>query len=95
MVRIKRSVPSKKSKNKKGGLIPRISDGPFRFVNKVVNKGTGELGKFFKGLEKKKEAAKQLPLVVSMIDKLAKNNIIHDNKAANLKSKLTKYLNSL
>lgn len=38
-----------------------------------------------------KEAAQtQLPKVVSMIDKLAKHNIIHKNKAANLKSKLTK-----
>ncbi len=32
----------------------------------------------------------QLPNVVSMIDKLAKKGIIHKNKAANLKSKLTK-----
>ena len=30
-----------------------------------------------------------------MIDKLSKNNIIHKNKAANLKSKLTKKVNSL
>lgn len=38
-----------------------------------------------------KEAAQQeLPKVVSMIDKLAKRNIIHKNKAANLKSQLTK-----
>lgn len=37
-----------------------------------------------------KEAGKQLPLVASMIDKLAKRGIIHKNKAANLKSKLTK-----
>ncbi|APU67427.1 SSU ribosomal protein S20p [Christiangramia flava JLT2011] len=36
-----------------------------------------------------------LPSVVSMIDKLAKNNIIHDNKAANLKSKLTKHVAAL
>ena len=48
-----------------------------------------------KALEKKKEAEKQFPLVVSMIDKLAMNNIIHDNKAANLKSKLTKHLGAL
>jgi len=33
--------------------------------------------------------------VVSMIDKLAKNNIIHDNKAANLKSQLAKHVNAL
>ena len=30
--------------------------------------------------------------VISMLDKLAKNNIIHKNKAANLKSKLTKHV---
>ena len=37
-----------------------------------------------------KEAGDQLPLVASMIDKLAKRGVIHNNKAANLKSKLTK-----
>ena len=36
------------------------------------------------------EAGKQLPSVISMIDKLAKRGIIHKNKAANLKSKLSK-----
>ena len=34
------------------------------------------------------DAAKQLPEVISMIDKLAKRGIIHKNNAANLKSKL-------
>ena len=37
-----------------------------------------------------KAASDKLPLVSSMIDKLAKRGIIHKNKAANLKSKLTK-----
>ncbi|MCU0334098.1 MAG: 30S ribosomal protein S20 [Chitinophagaceae bacterium] len=37
----------------------------------------------------------QLPLVASQIDKLAKRGIIHKNKAANLKSKLAKHINSL
>ncbi len=36
------------------------------------------------------EAGKQFPEVASMIDKLAKRGIIHKNKAANLKSKLSK-----
>lgn len=36
------------------------------------------------------DASKKLPDVISMIDKLAKRGIIHKNKAANLKSKLTK-----
>ena len=63
--------------------------------NRFQHKTTRNTIRDFKALEKKKEAAKQLPLVVSMIDKLAKNNIIHDNKAANLKSKLTKHLSTL
>tara|TARA_B100001093_G_C26572140_1_gene903406 strand:+ start:52 stop:303 length:252 start_codon:yes stop_codon:yes gene_type:complete len=63
--------------------------------NRFQHKTTRNAIRDFKSLEKKKEAAKQLPLVVSMIDKLAKNNIIHDNKAANLKSKLTKHLSTL
>ncbi len=43
-----------------------------------------------------KEAAEALyPKVVSMIDKLAKKNIIHKNKASNLKSKLALHVNSL
>ncbi len=43
-----------------------------------------------------KEAANELyPKVVSMIDKLAKRNIIHKNKASNLKSSLALYINQL
>jgi small subunit ribosomal protein S20 len=41
------------------------------------------------------DAAKDLPATIAMIDKLAKSNIIHKNKAANLKSKLAKKVNSL
>jgi len=36
------------------------------------------------------EVTKQLPGVISMLDKLAKKKVIHKNKAANLKSKLMK-----
>ena len=36
------------------------------------------------------EVKKQIPVVASMLDKLAKKNVIHKNKAANLKSKLMK-----
>ena len=43
----------------------------------------------------KKEAEALLPSVMAMIDKLAKKNIIHDNKAANLKSKLAKHVVAL
>ena len=40
------------------------------------------------------EAKQSLPEVISMIDKLAKRNIIHKNKAANPKSKLMKKVNA-
>ena len=43
----------------------------------------------------KSAAAAALPKVTSMLDKLAKRNIIHRNKAANLKSKLTLMVNKL
>ena len=43
----------------------------------------------------KQEAETLFPGVVSMIDKLAKRNIIHDNKAANLKSQLAKHIAAL
>jgi len=43
----------------------------------------------------KDEAVKLYPAVQKMLDKLAKNNIIHKNKAANLKSSLAKQINKL
>ncbi len=43
----------------------------------------------------KSQAEAMLPKVYSMIDKLAKINVIHDNKAANLKSGLAVYINKL
>ncbi|MBO7408680.1 MAG: 30S ribosomal protein S20 [Paludibacteraceae bacterium] len=43
----------------------------------------------------KAAAAAALPKVSSLLDKLAKRNIIHRNKAANLKSKLAVYVNKL
>ena len=43
----------------------------------------------------KKSVKKLFPKVVSMIDKLAKNNIIHDNKAANLKANFAKHASGL
>jgi small subunit ribosomal protein S20 len=43
----------------------------------------------------KAEAAEMLPKVSAMLDKLAKTNVIHKNKAANLKSKLAKHINKL
>jgi small subunit ribosomal protein S20 len=43
----------------------------------------------------KEEAAVMLPKMNAMLDKLAKNNVIHKNKASNLKSSLVKHVNGL
>ena len=43
----------------------------------------------------KDEAIKLFPTVQKMLDKLAKTNIIHANKAANLKSSLAQHINKL
>ena len=43
----------------------------------------------------KEEAAALYVKVSSMLDKLAKKNVIHKNKAANLKSKLALHVNKL
>ncbi|MBL7891236.1 MAG: 30S ribosomal protein S20 [Bacteroidia bacterium] len=43
----------------------------------------------------KKKAQTELPKITSMLDKLAKKNVIHKNKAANIKSKLTRFVNTL
>lgn len=48
-----------------------------------------------RGTTDKEAATEQYSEVVSMLDRLAKNNVIHNNKASNLKSKLAKHVNSL
>ena len=61
--------------------------------NKYYGKTTRNAIRDLKAVEGKEMSAK-LPAVASMIDKLAKRGIIHKNKAANLKSKLTKKANA-
>ena len=51
--------------------------------------------KQFRSLTDKEKVKDELPKMVSIIDKNAKRSIIHKNKAANLKSKLTKKLNAM
>ncbi len=51
--------------------------------------------KEFRKIQNKEEAAKRLPVLVSMLDRMAKTNVIHKNKAANLKSRLARQVNSL
>jgi len=66
-----------------------------RLHNRFYHKSTRTAIKNLRKMEDKEKAQAFLPTVISMIDRLAKRNIIHNNKAANLKSKLTKFVNSL
>lgn len=63
--------------------------------NRYQHKTTRNALNKLRSLTDKKEAEKLLPEVVSMLDKLAKNNIIHKKKAANLKSNAMVHVNSL
>jgi small subunit ribosomal protein S20 len=64
-------------------------------VNKYQHKTTRNAVKSLRETTDKKAAAAALPKVSAMLDKLAKRNVIHKNKAANLKSSLTKKVNAL
>lgn len=63
--------------------------------NRYYKKSTRTAIKKLREITDKQEAETYLPKVLSMIDKLAKKNTWHDNKASNLKSKLTKHVTSL
>jgi len=63
-----------------------------RLRNRYQHKTTRNAIKKLRSETDKKAAEALFPTVVSMIDKLAKRKIIHANKAANLKSKLTKHI---
>jgi small subunit ribosomal protein S20 len=66
-----------------------------RLRNKYQHKTTRTIVKKLKTSTVKSEAQTLLKEVASMIDKLAKKNIIHWKKAANQKSKLTRFVNKL
>lgn len=63
--------------------------------NKYYGKTTRNAIRELREIKDSKDAAKKLPEVAAMIDKLAKKGVIHKNKAANLKSGIAKKLNSL
>lgn len=66
-----------------------------RLENRYYGKTTRNAVRKLQALTSKDEAEKLLPGVVAMIDKLAKRNQIHKNKASNLKSSITKKVNAL
>lgn len=63
--------------------------------NKYQLKTTRTFVKRLRKTSDKKEAEELYKTVASMLDKLAKKNIIHKNKAANNKSKLARLVQSL
>ena len=81
--------------NHKSALKRIRSNEKKRVLNKYQHKTTRNAIKALRLVEDKVEATDKLKVVASMIDKLAKKNIIHANKASNLKSKLTKHVSAL
>ncbi len=64
-------------------------------ANKYYAKTARNAVKKLRSTTDKKSAEELYPKVASMLDKLAKKNIIHKNKAGNLKSSLAKRVKSL
>jgi len=66
-----------------------------RMRNRYYKKSTRSSIAKLRDMTDAAEAKSMLPKVVSMIDKLAKKNLWHKNKAANVKGKLQKFVTSL
>ena len=81
--------------NHKSALKRIRSNEAKRLRNKYQHKTTRNAIRKLRAMDNKKEAEALLPSVHTMIDKLAKRNIIHKNKAANLKSSLQLRVNAL
>lgn len=81
--------------NHKSALKRIRSNEAKRLRNRYQHKTTRTFIKKLRSTSDKTEAQELLKTVTSMLDKLAKKNIIHRNKAANNKSKLTRLVNSL
>ncbi len=70
-------------------------DAKKRLRNRYYKKSTRTAIRNLRSLTDKAEAEEYLKKVISMIDRLAKRHSLHKNKAANLKSKLTKHVATL
>lgn len=66
-----------------------------RVHNKYYAKTMRNAVKALRATSEKEEATAMYPKVASLIDRVAKKNIIHKNKASNLKSSLAAHVNSL
>ena len=63
--------------------------------NKYYAKTMRNAVRKLRAITDKEEAVKLYPSVQKMLDKLSKTNIIHKNKAANIKSSLALHINKL
>ncbi|MBS3739263.1 30S ribosomal protein S20 [Mesohalobacter halotolerans] len=66
-----------------------------RLRNRYQHKTARNAVRKLESTTKKSEAEKMFDDVISKVDKLAKKNIIHANKAARIKSRLAKHVASL
>lgn len=66
-----------------------------RLTNRYASRTTRGQVRKLRTITSKEEAQKMYPEVCSMLDKLAKKKVIHQNKANNLKSKLAAHVSSL
>ncbi len=85
----------KKMANHKSALKRIRSSRERQLRNKYQHKTARNAVKKLRETTDKNVAEELFPSVISMIDRLAKKNIIHKNKAGNLKSKLTKHIATL
>ena len=81
--------------NHKSALKRIRSNEAKRLRNKYQHKTARTFIKRLRQTTDKKQGEELLAQVVGMVDKLAKKNIIHKNKAGNIKSSLTKHVAGL
>jgi small subunit ribosomal protein S20 len=81
--------------NHKSSLKRIRSNAAKRLRNRYQAKTTRNAIKKLRSTTSHAEATPLLVKVISMLDRLAKKNVIHKNKASNNKSKLTKFVNTL
>lgn len=70
-------------------------DAKKRLHNRYYKKTTRSAIQKLREMEDQTEASAFLPKVISMVDRLARRNTWHKNKAGNLKSKLTRFVNRI
>ena len=66
-----------------------------RAHNRLFHKTARNAVKALRATTEKSATQAQVPQVTAMLDKLAKHNIVHKNKAGNLKSAMQLHVNAL